>query len=179
MLILFRCWIRCTFVTIVNNLTIFYLFIIETFIWFAQTKNEKNFIIFVKWIDFDAKMMFQLRMKMLQKFSKKQFIVRIEIRYHKNVNDIIFEIQRFFFVVSISIMIELKIRQIKQKIKIQKKNEQNKSKTKNYNLSSIIIARNLNVSTTNFKMKMLKINALFITIIIIFLLKTSLTNDMI
>ena len=72
-------------------------------------------------------MMFQLRMKMLQKFSKKQFIVRIEIRYHKNVNDIIFEIQRFFFVVSISIMIELKTRQMKQKMKTQKKKKTNKT----------------------------------------------------
>ena len=72
--------------------------------------------------------MFQLRMKMLQKFSKKQFIVRIETRYHRNVNDIIFESQRFFLVVSVSIMIELKTRQMKQKMKTQKKKKERRTK---------------------------------------------------
>ena len=73
-------------------------------------------------------MMFQLRMKMLQKSSKKQFIVRIETRYHRSVNDIILESQRFSFVVSISIMIELKIRQMKQRMKAQKKKRERRTK---------------------------------------------------
>ena len=68
------------------------------------------------------KIIFQLRIKILQKSSKKQFIVR------RNVNDIVFEFQRCFFVVLISIIIELKIKQLNEKLKTQKLKNSKKEK---------------------------------------------------
>ena len=78
---------------------------------------------------FDINVLFQLRIVLMKKNFRKQFVVYIKFHYHKNKNDIIFEFQRFVSFVVFFFMIFIKMQKKFDKL-TRKKIEQKKRKSK-------------------------------------------------
>ena len=80
---------------------------------------------------YNINVLFQLRIILIQKFFRKQFVVYIKFYYYKNKNEIIFELQRFVSFVVFFIMIFIKMQKKFDKLtkkKLNKKNETQKQK---------------------------------------------------